>query len=249
MGANEDAQRAANDGWRQVPSFSSGISLPIHRLATARAYLAICAGRYPEARATIRVARKFEPDNPDLTYLEAQAFEAEAQRTSDHGTMVRLLRSARDGYRACLRFGATTYSQSFVQGASSWTGFTRLGAVELLLGRPAKALQAFDAALCTRPDELEARLGSAEARIELGDPAGALRSMDGLFDDVSPDAWAVAALAVMSLGKSNDARLFARRARRLSDRPFLAPHRETRMRDILRRDPLSSTESPLTAGS
>jgi tetratricopeptide (TPR) repeat protein len=249
MGLNDEAQRAVDSGWAHVPPCSHGAPIPIHRLATARAYLATLGERFVEARNTIRVARKFEPDNPDLTYLEAQAFEAEAQRTADRRTMVRLLRSARDGYRACLRFGKTTFSQSFVEGAASWTGFTRLGAVELLLGRPAKALQAFDAALCSRPDELEALLGRAEARIELGDPAGALRSMDGLLDDVSPDAWALAALATQSLGMSNDARLFARRAHTLSDRPFLAPHRRTRLRDILRRSPPSSAESRLTAGS
>jgi len=249
IGANEDAQVAVNSGWAHVPPSAHGATVAIHRLATARAYLAILAGRFGEARDTIRAARRFEPDNPDLTYLEAKAFEAEAQRTTDRRAMVRLLRSARDGYRACLRFGKTTFAQSFVEGAASWTGFTRLGAVELLLGRPAKALLAFDAALCSRPDELEALLGRAEARIELGDPAGALRSMDGLLDDVSPDAWALAALATQSLGMSSDARLFARRAHTLSDRPFLAPHRMTRLRDILRRSPLTSAESRMTAGS
>jgi tetratricopeptide (TPR) repeat protein len=249
MGANDEAQNAVDRGWAHLPPCSSEAQIPIHRLATARAYLAILAGRYLQARDAIRVARRFEPDNPDLTYLEAQAFEAEAQRTPDRRAMVRLLRSARDGYRACLRFGKATFAQSFVEGAASWTGFTRLGAVELLLGRPAKALQAFDAALCSRPDELEALLGRAEARIELGDPAGALQSMDGLLDDVSPDAWALAAWATQSMGMANDARLFARRAHTLSDRPFLAPHRRTRLRDILRRSPTVSAESRVTAGS
>jgi glycosyltransferase involved in cell wall biosynthesis len=229
-GLPKEAFDAVEDGWAHVegPSTRS-----IHRLATARAYLLIATGRFAEARETARRARAVEGENPDFTFLEASASEGEALATSDASARHDLLLSARDGYAACLRFANRVFAQSFVFGATSWCGAMRLGIVELLLGRPKEALSAFDVALAARPDDRPAGLGRAEAMIGLGDPAGALVRIEKLLDDASADAWTLAALAVNDLHLYDDARAFGRRARALSGKTFVAPHRRQRLCDLL----------------
>jgi tetratricopeptide (TPR) repeat protein len=233
-GALEDALSLVERAWGYVPSVRTAQGPPaIHRLATTRAFLLIQKGRFDEARATVQVARSLEGDSPDLAFLGARAFESEAQLTSDSSTRRARLAAARDGYRECLAFRDVVFAQSFVVGASSWYGAIRLGTVELLLGRPAEALRAFDAALGARAGEREARLGRAEAMIDLGEPAVALQNIEGLLDDLSPDSWTLAAVAVTSLRLTDDARLFARRALALAGKNFVAPHRRATLRDVI----------------
>ncbi len=233
-GAVDDALSLVERAWGYVPSARRAHGSPaIHRLATTRAFLLIQTGRFDEARATVQVARSLEGDSPDLAFLGARAFESEAQLTSDSSTRRDRLAAARDGYRECLAFRDLVFAQSFVVGASSWYGAIRLGTVELLLGRPAEALRAFDAALGARAGEREARLGRAEAMIDLGEPAVALQNIEGLLDDSSPDSWTLAAAAVTFLCLTDDARLFARRALALAGKNFVAPHRRARLRDVI----------------
>jgi tetratricopeptide (TPR) repeat protein len=235
MGVTEEAFECVERGWPHVPAAADAPGAPsIHRLATARAFLLIQRGRFVDARETVRVARRLEGDSPDFAFLAACAFESEALLLSDPSVRRERLGAARDGYLECLRFRGRLFAQSFVVGASSWCGSTRLGIVEILLGRPGEAVRAFDAALAMRPAEREPRLGRAEAMIELGDAAGALANIEGLLDDGSPDAWTLAAAAVHAMGQFDDARLFARRAQALLSKSFVAPHRRIRLRDLLR---------------
>jgi glycosyltransferase involved in cell wall biosynthesis len=232
-GSLDDAWQAIEAGWARLdPGLRGPSALTIHRLATARAYLLVKSARFAEARETTRIARAIEGENPDLSFLTAYANEFEALGAPDP-TRAELLSAARDGYRECLRFAGRVFSQAFVFGASSWCGSTRLGTVELLLGCPQAALRAFDDALAVRPDDRPARLGRAEAMIHLHDVAGALASLERLLDDASPDAWTLAAGAVRSLGQSEDAALFARRAHALAGKGFIAPHRRTQLRDLV----------------
>jgi glycosyltransferase involved in cell wall biosynthesis len=247
-GAPNEAFEAAERGWAQVGPRSQSI----HRLATARSFLLVQRARFDEARETVRTARELEGDNPDFAFLTAWASETEALAASDPSTRREKFVTARDGYREALRFRGRVFAQSFVVGASTWIGSTRLGTVELLLGRPAEALHAFEAALATQPDERAARLGRAEAMLDLGDAAGALANIEGLLDDTSPDGWTLAAAAVRSLGMLADMRLFAGRAQALLDKGFVAPHRRGRLRVILDSwtpdNPGQVTESGLTRG-
>jgi tetratricopeptide (TPR) repeat protein len=227
-----EARAAAEVGWSMVDVTGDAQELQIHRLATARAYLQIRAGEYADARETLRVARAADGDNPDFCFLSACASESEALCSTEPARKT-LLAEAREGYRACARFAGRVFAQSFVFGATSWSGSTRLGTVELVLGAPHEALRAFEKALEARPGDREARLGRSEAMIELGDAPGALGSLESLLDDSSPDAWTLAAVAVARLGLWEDARLFARRAQSLLDKGFLARHRRDRLRGVV----------------
>jgi glycosyltransferase involved in cell wall biosynthesis len=231
-GAIAEALETAERGWSQVDGASRASPASIHRLATARAYLSVGNARFAEARETMRIAQAIEGDNPDFAFLAAYANESEAMRSIEPSRSA-LLAAAREGYRACLRFEGRVFAQSFVFGASSWCGATRLGTVELFRADPAEALRAFDLALSKRPDDPAARLGRAEAMIALGDPAGALRRIEGLLGATSPDAWTLAAQAVRALGLLDDARLFARRAQALAGQGFVAPHRREQLRDVV----------------
>jgi glycosyltransferase involved in cell wall biosynthesis len=224
--AFEDTER----GWGLV-AFAAEKGASIHRLALARAYLMIARRKFGQARETMQIAQGLEGDNPDFSFLNAFAWEGEARHSNDPESQRVALENARNGYTAGLRFGGRLFAQSFVRGASSWMGQTRLGTVELLLGRPGQAQCAFDAALALRPSEREALLGRAEAMIELGDAAGALKRINSLLDR-SPDGWTLAAAAVEALGLSNDVKLFAGRASALVANGFLAPHRRDRLRAL-----------------
>lgn len=231
-GAVSEAREVAERGWSRLDAQTRGGARPeIHRLATARAYLLIAEGHYSEARATLCAAREIEGPNPDCAFMSAYANEFEGLRSPEPARGERLV-AARDGYRTCLEFGGQVFAQSFVVGASSWCGATRLGTVELVLGHPAEALSAFKVALALRPDDRAARLGQAEAMIDLGAAAGALQNLERELDDASPDAWTLAAVAVRSLGLLDDARLFARKAEVLLDKGFVATHRRDKLRDV-----------------
>jgi tetratricopeptide (TPR) repeat protein len=233
-GAVDDAFELVQRAWAHLPDVRSAQEPPsIHRLATARAFLLIQKGRFGEARETVCAARSLEGDSPDFAFLAACAFESEAQVSPESTTRRERFASARDGYRECLRFHGRVFAQSFVVGASSWYGSTRLGTVELLLQRPAEALRAFDDALRVRPGEREPRLGRAEAMIDLGEAAKALENIEGMLDDSSPDAWTLAAAAVSRMGLHDDARLFARRAVDLVRKSFVAPHRRPQLRNLM----------------
>lgn len=233
-----EARDAAERGWAHVdPSRES--HPPMHRLATARAYLLIVGGRFAEAREVAAIARGIEGENPDFAFLEAYASECEAL-DSVEPLRTQLLGAARDGYRRCLSFDGRVFAQSFVVGASSWCGSMRLGTVELVLGRPAEALRAFDASLARKPGERAAALGRIEAMVDLGDAAGALARVEGLLHEASPDAWVLAAAAVHGLGMTNDARLFTARACSLLGKGLMAPHRKARLNHLARSLSLTS---------
>jgi glycosyltransferase involved in cell wall biosynthesis len=227
----EQAFEMATRGWQAVlggaESFSS-----IHRLATARAYLLIRRSRFDEAREVATVAERLEGDNPDFTFFRAYSLESEALEAPDPGRRTELLSRARDGYEACLAFGARVFAQSFVVGARSWYGATRLGTVRLLLGLPSEAARAFDAALAQRPGDRAALLGKAEAALDLGQPGTALGLVERVLDD-TPDGWTLAASGAAALGRTADARLFAARASQLLPKGFVAPHRRARLRGLV----------------
>ncbi len=229
-----EARGVIERGWAQIDASERRRSdLQIHRLATARAYRCVGSGEYEAARETMRIARAIEGDNPDYCFLSAYASESEAARVTGPARSA-LLVTAREGYRECVRFAGRVFAQSFVFGASSWCGATRLGSVELVLGNPVQASQAFEVALNLRPDAREAQLGRAEALIDTGAAAAALQALDGQLDDASADAWTLAAVAVKAMGLSDDARLFVRRAQSLLGKGFLAWHRRERLHVVAR---------------
>ena len=115
----------------------------------------------------------------------------------------------------------------------------------LLLGNPAEAMGAFEAALAVRPTEREARLGWVEATLDAGHPAAALGRVESLLER-SPDAWTLAAAAARALGRPDDARLFARKAQSClaQGNPFISPHRRVRLREDAPALPHPAPEGP-----
>jgi tetratricopeptide (TPR) repeat protein len=244
-GLVDEALDVVEGGWARVlrgGGRAAGVSL--HRLATARAYLLLARGRFAEARDTVRHARSLEGENPDFVFFEASCDENEALRCAASQARRELLERAHDGYARCLRFADQVFSQSFVFGASTWCGATRLGTVQLLLGRPRDALATFDGVLASRPKDRAVRLGKVEALLDGGDPGAALGELEPWLDDAAPDAWVLAAVAVHTMEErrppgrrshSEDARLFATRAGALAGKGFIAPHRRERLRGLVER--------------
>jgi glycosyltransferase involved in cell wall biosynthesis len=246
-GDPDAAFEVAARGWQGVVAGAAACS-SIHRVATAYAYLLIGKGRYAEARDVAMRALALEGENPDFTFFVAYACESEVPAAPDAARRAELLARARDGYQACLGFGARVFAQSFVVGARSWYGAARLGTVELLLERPAQAEQAFDKALALRPGYPLALLGKAEAVLEAGQPARALAMIEKVLDG-SPDGWTLAASAALALGRADDARVFALRAAQVAGKGFTGSHRRPRLQAVVKSLGLTSTRggSSLTA--
>lgn len=244
----EQALETATRGWNAVLAGAESFS-SIHRLATACAYLFIRKSRFEEAREVARMAERLEGENPDFTFFVAYSLESEALEAPDPVRRIDLLHAARDAYESCLAFGARVFAQSFVVGARTWYGATRLGTVQLLLGRPDEAARAFGAALADRPGHRPALLGKAEAALDLGQPGAALGLIEKVLDD-TPDGWTLAASGAVALGRLDDARLFAGRAQQLLAKGFLAPHRRARLLNVVSgaRTALQAGGSSVTAG-
>jgi glycosyltransferase involved in cell wall biosynthesis len=226
-----EAMTVADAGWARVSDAARSDVSSIHRVVTARCLLLLSSQRFDEARRMVQTARQHEADNPDLAFFAGYAWESMAQLAADPASSNEALAEARDEYVRCVSFHDRTFAQSFVLGASTWTGQTRLGTIALLMGRPKDALDAFDAALASRPEHDEAKLGKAEAEIDLGRPAHALGQLEALMSNTAPDAWALASRATEAMGRVDDARLFAEKARSLAKSGrFVARHRATMAR-------------------
>jgi tetratricopeptide (TPR) repeat protein len=121
---------------------------------------------------------------------------------------------------------------AFIEGSTSWMGQTRLGTVQLLRGQLDEARRAFDAALVTKPDHEEARLGKVECLLEAGDAAQALATAEPLLGP-RPDAWVLAAAAAEQLGALDVMGSFLARAKQALDTGYVAPHRADRYLGLL----------------
>jgi glycosyltransferase involved in cell wall biosynthesis len=230
-GAMDEAYEVAARGWQHARA-ASAMRLSIHRVATAYAHLLIGRRQFEEAREVAKLARELDGENPDFSFFEGYSLESQALAATHPNERSRLLETARVHYGECLGFGTVVFAQSFVVGARGWYGQTRLGTVELLLGRQAEALRAFESALASKPAERAPRLGKAEATLDLGQPLAALAQIEPLLDS-GPAGWILAAAAARSCGRMDDARLFVRQARSLLPNGLLAPHRRDRLRELV----------------
>jgi len=229
-GRMQEAHAVVQQGWTHVEVAESGF---LHRLATARAAILVARSDFAEARQTLALATRLEGDNPDLLFLAAHTAESEAM-TAQGDARQSLLREACDGYRRCLSLGSGVFPEVFIKGATSWNGGTRLGIVLLLLEKPGEAREAFTRAIAQGPSERGPALGCAEAFIADGDPAAGLQRLGTLMDG-GPDAWTLAGVAADALGRANDAKLFASRARAVASRGFVAQHRRAVLLRLLER--------------
>ena len=215
----KSAASAAESGWQawlaraaQVPA--AQLPSPV-ALATVRALDRLRRTELQGVEQTLQQAAAAGAQHPNLELLRAQLAEREADRCAGSVRRTALDRAAR-AYAQCLAMRDRTFTDWLIDGATSWFAATGLGLCSLELGDAAAALRAFDTALQVRPGHIPARLGRAEALIELRQPGEALAVLLPLLEDTKlrmhADPWLLAAQASRQLGQSADAKLFTQRA-------------------------------------
>ncbi len=226
-GKLEEAAAVTDRAWA-FPDAHWG-HLSMHRLAAVRGILALRAG--DPARA-IEAANRGEAQmrgHSDWHYLRGCAREQQALAAPTGSTVRRelALRAASELTSAYALRDAEQLEQ-FVSGADGSAAVLRRGHALLLAGKPGDAMEVFDALLAADPADRPARLGRAEALLDLGEPARALEAAAELLDG-APDGWTLAAAAARALGATADSELFATRARERQGTRFAALHRRERL--------------------
>ncbi len=229
-GTIAEAEAVAEEGWTKVdaqPSYRS-----IHLLAVARAMTALKMGKGGCILETTGRALARVPVSADLQFLRGCGLELQALAlpNGDPRRCV-ILDEAAGAYRLAVACQAGEDGQTYVDGAHSWAGWTRLATVLLLQDQWSDARSAFSAALVARPGHTEALLGQAEVRVETGDFRGAFWILEPLLD-VAPDGWLLAAAAARGCGFMTDAQLFFSRACNRARKGYLSPHRKERHRAL-----------------
>ncbi|BDG07075.1 glycosyltransferase [Anaeromyxobacter paludicola] len=212
-GDPDAAWAVAERGWALLDAQPPG--RVVHRLAVARAAAALQRGAPGAALDTLDRLAARDGDSSDGLLLRADAHLALA-RAAPPGSGERRdrARAAAEACSGALAQEGRPDPSRFLPGSASHAAAARLGAALLLLGRPADARAAFEAALARAPGLPEPLLGRAEALLDEGRPAEALAALETLLD-ARPDGWLLAAAAAAALGAASDARaLFAEAGRR-----------------------------------
>ena len=229
-GAMAEAEPVIEEGWRHIadqPRFRS-----VQRLAVARAVHALASGR-PEIAVDSAVrAGGLEELGPDLLHLKGCALELVALRSPPEARLG-LLEGAVEAQNAAAAFADKPVTERLVGGATSWAAQRRRAALFIMLGRPANALTAVQAALAEKPDDIESQLLLAEAVLDCGEAGRALRMLETLLVD-RPDGWLLAGAAALLAGGRGDANLFFAKARSHLAQGFVSAHRRLRFADLAR---------------
>jgi tetratricopeptide (TPR) repeat protein len=220
------AAEAAAEGWALVPRQPRHRCL--HRIAIARGLLAL---RVPDAATALEAAARAEAHNgphPDFDFLRGFAEEVRAVRAAPRSPeRAAALAAAEGALRSALARLASGDAWEFLGAVNEVRAGLHLGVVLLLAGQPSQALQAFAAALRSEPENGSARVGAAEALIELGEAGRALEVVEPALG-AQPDGWLVAASAAHALGAAADARVFLARAKERAARGYECLHRWAR---------------------
>jgi tetratricopeptide (TPR) repeat protein len=201
--------------------------------ASIRVFLLMSHGQLSEAERVLDRTKAWSGEHPNLHLLRGVLCERHLLGEKDPKRRAQLLHTAEVCFERCLALAGKAYTAELLPGAASWAAATRLGTVLLLAGRPREARRAFERAVEVRPDHVEASLGVIEALVDSGDTAAAIRAAGPLMQTDSPDVWLLAAAAVEAMGQVDDLRMFLAQARAHRTRvPFIAEHRNNRMRDL-----------------
>jgi len=220
------AAEAAAEGWALVPR------QPRHRcllrISVARGLLAL---RVPDAATVLETVDRAEAHNgphPDFDYLRGFAEEVRAVRAPPRSPeRAAALASAEGALRRALERLASGATYEFLGAVNEVRAGLHLGVVLLLAGKPSDALQAFAGALRSEPGNGSARVGAAEALLELGEARRALEVVEPALGP-QPDGWLVAASAAAALGAGADARVFLARAKERTACGYECLHRWAR---------------------
>lgn len=236
------AWRAVEQGWGLVagaPRTSEGRAA-VHRLSAARAQMQLAAGHLAGVHLTARVAREAAGRHPDLEFIEACTWEAQASQEGDALARRRLLEAALDTQRAALasrggheaKPGTQENERELVDGAGGWAAWTRIGLLHLQRNEPDCASDAFDQALATRPDCVEALLGKVECSLQRGDAESVFASLE-TYRLRGPDVWLLAASAAEEVGSIESMARFLAQARELLPRGYVSGHRSARHAELV----------------
>lgn len=196
-------------GWPlilQQPKYRSGL-----RLAVARGLVQLSRDDGAGLLETASVVEGHEGAHPDLEFLKACGHELQGFRAPNAEAARASFQKAAYGYRRCVEQSWANTADVFIQGGTSWSAWSRLGTMHLVLDDWASAQKAFTQALKTAPQLIDAQLGLVEAQLMAGQASKALSAVEPLLKD-TPDAWALAAGAALMLCAPGDARLFYARA-------------------------------------
>jgi tetratricopeptide (TPR) repeat protein len=214
-----EAYQAAEEGWRRLRFVEAApdYKRSVLRLAQARVQLQLRVGDAWGALETAQRARRIEGAHYDLDYISGYALEVLGSAEKDTTTRGLLLLGARRCFETCIASAGQVYLQAFIEGATGWAAWNRLGVIALLLGEPDRARDAFQSSLRLSPNQLEPRLGLVEAVLGVGAAKEALDLVQVLLEDArvraTPDLWVLAAGACEVLGSIDDMAQFLAHAR------------------------------------
>jgi tetratricopeptide (TPR) repeat protein len=218
-GELEAAYRAAEEGWQRLRyvEAATGYRPSILRLADVRALVQLWMGDPRGVLETVQRAKRYEGEHYDLDHLAGYAMELIALGARDPSARARYLASARACFERCIASAHIIYWHAFVVGASTWSAWTRLGSISLLLGDYERARTELERALEIQPGIPEARLGLLEVTIRDRGGAPGLAMVRELMNDEAlrktPDLWVLAASACEELGAIDDMARFLGEAR------------------------------------
>jgi tetratricopeptide (TPR) repeat protein len=206
-----------------------------HRLAAARGILAL---RQADAAMALETGERAEAHNgphPDFDYLKGFAHEIRALRAAPRsGERSACLRQAAEAFEGALRRLRSDGPFEYLGSVNEVRCHLHLGVIRLLEGQPQASLRAFTAALRLEPSNPSARVGAAEALVDLGDGTRALQVVEPALG-TPPDGWLIAAAAAQRVGALADAALFLGKARERSGAGYECLHRWAR-HEALERD-------------
>jgi tetratricopeptide (TPR) repeat protein len=226
------AWRAVEQGWSLVanaPRTGDGRAA-VHRLSAVRAQLQLAAGQLTGVHVTVRAAYEVAGPHPDLEFLEACTWEAQASQERDVVARGRLLEAALDTQRAAL--AVRRGEGELVDGASTWAAWTRIGLLHLQRSEPDRASDAFDEALATRPDGAEALLGKVECALQRGDAERVFASVE-TYGSRGPDVWLLAASAAEEVGAIEPMANFLARAKERLPLGYVSRQRAARHAELV----------------
>jgi tetratricopeptide (TPR) repeat protein len=196
-------------------------------LASLRAFRALATGKLETVTETADQLERWQIEHPNLIGMRGMALYRLACAGPEDQRKGLLAAAAQDLSR-CLGLHGKVFADEVMPGITSWVSASEMGAVVLLLQEPALALEAFENALSFSPGHREARFGRAEALLDLGRFEDALKALEPLLAEGGADEWTLGAIICSTMGRSEDAQLFMKKAETLGPIGVGHPYRVLR---------------------
>ncbi len=239
-GDMDGAREAIEAGWSalKVQLRGPGLRPTFINLVSVRAHLQLRDRDAEGALNTIRQARAWGANHPNLPYLRGHALEQLGR-----------LEEATEAYDEA-RNHSDPKSEEVIPGATSWGALIRQAELALALQRPSQ--RTWEQVLKLGRDTIEVRLGLAESLTREGHHNECIAALEGLLTEGTPDGWCLAALACSQLGRPQEMVQFTQSAASAAEKtPFISPRRRALLAELLDEAALyagRSTPGPTVAG-